>query len=371
MKKLTLFFLFNLVLVISAQAQNQCAEYLKSSDGVAPTVLQEPVFKTEDIVNVHVSKKHPDPIKLNPGDTVWGYYECAQCSTEVSTMPSERRCVNCGKPHTEEPLDEIAPAVFRKTERIGNSTYDNLYLVNPGRLSSDRAMDRLAKEGVADECPFCGVTDFDLSVGCKGCGAETDNANDIRKYALNKRKAMLKGSTRVSQADAEMASGRGLPKLNDNVMAKASPNGPTVTEIETQIELINAENEGRRPRVKNQRSNVQESPLTLKQKLANKLLSRRGALVLAASTFMAATPVGYMWGTTSYTHMAEVINVTPTTVTVEYYKSSGQVEDFILNKNPGDQTKWHIGEQIELYFVNWKFGKPSGGERGNGDVLKP
>lgn len=154
-------------------------------------------------------------------------------------------------------------------------------------------------------------------------------------------------------------------------MVKASPNGPTITEIETQIELINAENEGRRPRVKNQKSQAQENPQTLKQKLVNKLFSRRGALVLAASTFMAATPVGYMWGTTSYTRMAEVVSVSATTVKVEYYKSSGQLEDFILNKNSADQTQWHIGEQIELYFVNWKLGAPSGGERGNGDVLKP
>lgn len=353
-----------LFLTTFSYAQNKCESYLSQSvdltKGRAGSVASSVNFSDADVVSVKIQKQ-PEPIRLSPGDTVWGYYECSNCSTEVSAKPGERKCVNCGKPHSDEPLDEIAPAVFRKNGA--------LYLVNPGRLSSDRAMDNLAKTGVADECPFCGTTDFDLSVGCKSCGAQTDNVNDIRKYALNKRKAMLKGTTRISSEDTTMAEGRNLPPLNEGVMAKADLKGPTVTEIETQLELINAENEGRRPRVRNQNT-TPESAVVQKRRFLSRLATKGGALALAASTLMVGTPIGYIWGTTDYTRMAEVVSVSSSNVVVEYYKPNGQLEDISLKRNQNEST-WHIGEQIELYFVNWKLGAPSGGERGNGDVLRP
>lgn len=353
---------------------NQCVDYLNLLPASAGGSLMIDSFAAEDLIPVQV-QKHPEPILLKPGETVWGYYECENCSTEVSTMPGERQCVNCGKPHSAEPLDEIAPAVFRKTERIGSSTFNQIFLVNPGRLSADRAMDRLAKTGVADECPFCGVTDFDLSVGCRGCGAETSNANDIRKYALRQQQAALRNSTRISQFDSEMVQGRGLPPLNTNVMQGPNPNGPNLTEIAEQLEAIDAENEGRRARPirsARQRSDDQGTSGPRNQSFWSKInFTRRGAMILAASTMLAATPMGYMWGTTTYTHMAEVTSINDRYVTVEYFKSQGQTEDVRLVRQPNDPVTWHLGEQVELYFVNWKLGNPTGAERGNGDVSVP
>lgn len=381
--KLILIFSLNLLFSNSLYAANECSEYL-SDEKVPPVVLQEPassIFSPEDLIQIAVVQEPKPMVKLEPvltkdGDTYWGYYECAQCSNEVSAKPGERQCIGCGKPHTTEPLDEIAPAMFRKTRVVGNSTYNELYLVNPGRLSNDRAMQRLAEEGVADECPFCSVSDFDLEVGCKGCGAETDNLNDIRKYALRKQRAALKASTRISTADTEMAQAQGIAVSKD-VTVPADIAGLSLPQIEAELKAIDKENNRRNlgvPISQDVKSSnaTRARAASTRQRLIDKIhLTKRGAMILAASTLIATTPVGYIWGTTSYTHMAEVVEINPKTVTVEYFDGKGQIEDVVLNRPADEQAQWHIGEQVELYFVNWKFGNPTGGERGNGDVLNP
>lgn len=376
--RLLISILFQMILGFSAQANISCLQFLSEADpgfSIVPTSYGS--FQAEDILSVNV-QKNPEPVLLKNGDITWGYYECAQCSTEVSTKPEERQCVTCNKPHTSEPLDEIAPAVFSKTRRVGNSTYQELYLVNPGRLSSDRAMNKLAETGVADECPFCGVTDFDLSVGCRGCGAETKNPNDIREYALRKQRSALKGTTRFSSADATMAAGQGLPPLSSGVLAAQATSGMTINQIDDALANIGNERPGRASREQRSQSRSESRSdsrrnidVPANQGLVKKFASRRAALVLAASTFIAATPMGFMWGNTSYTHIAEVTAISATSVTVEYFKGNGKVEDVVLKKTADDDTVWHMGEQIELYFVKWRMGNPSGGERGNGDVLSP
>lgn len=66
--------------------------------------------------------------------------------------------------------------------------------------------------------------------------------------------------------------------------------------------------------------------------------------------------------------MGRVVSVDNNQVTVEY-SVDGYTHKVDFGRPPGETLSWRIGEPITISFINWKMGNPSGGIRGNGDVL--
>jgi hypothetical protein len=255
-----------------------------------------------------VNVMQSQPIKLKDGDTYWGLYDCKSCGHTNTMQPSTQgriQCVGCGTPHTGEKYRE--PAVFEKDRA--------LWLVDPGQLSRSQQEQNLAKGSDLMGCPFCGNVDFKLGVSCAGCGASAKDASQVRSSI-----AALRSST--SPRVATNTSGLRI----SNLTLPAQPNRMT--------------------------------PFT-----------KRVLGMAAGITIAAATTFGTVWGLSTHSEVARVVQIEASQVVIEYSVDnySHRVE---LARPAGETLQWRIGEPVTVSFINWKMGDPSGAIRGNGDALQ-
>lgn len=296
------------------------------------------LFSLDVFGEANLSRKGIQPVRLNDQDVFWSSYSCEQCTRPVSSNPTKRKCDGCGKPHTNENLQEIAPATFiRSWEDASGTVRHAMFLVDAGALTRDQGIKALAGKSDAMECPFCGVSDYRLDVQCKGCGVELQNLREMQEQA----RAILRRRKGPTPSEA-------FAPIGPAGAASLRPERGALAKVRRESGLPG-----------------DVGPMVRAPRLSRRLLG-----TVAAATLSVATAAGVVWGQTSYTKTAEVVRVTGTKVFAEYDLGNGLREDIVFVRQAGE-IPWRVGEQVELYFVNWKLGEASGAERGNGDLLTP
>jgi hypothetical protein len=286
------------------------------------------VFKANStLVQVNLGKpanpQQAQPIKLKQGETIWGLYDCLSCGNTNSMKPREDgriQCVGCGSPHTTE--EYRRPALFEK----GGA----LWLVDPGQISRTQQEKHLAQNGELIGCPFCGNTDFKLSGSCATCGAAAKDPAELRA-SLTK-----------------LRSGTAMPK-ND---------------FGSNLKEFGVKQPETMPNTTSRRGSINSSsPENRMTPLRKRVLGMAAGITLAA-----ATTFGTVWGMSTHSEVGRVVQIEQSQVVIEYTVDnfSYSVE---LARPTGETLEWRMGEPVTISFINWKMGDPSGGIRGNGDVL--
>jgi ribosomal protein L37AE/L43A len=283
--------------------------------------------KTPPVVQVNLGKpanpQQAQPIKLKQGETIWGLYDCLSCGNTNSMKPKDDgriQCVGCGSPHTTEAYRR--PALFEKD--------GSLWLVDPGQISRTQQEKNLAQNGELIGCPFCGNTDFKLSGSCATCGASAKDPAELRSSLTRLR------------------SGTAMPKSDFGSNLKDFGSKPTDTTSSTSTK----------------RGSVNSSsPENRMTPLRKRVLGMAAGITLAA-----ATTFGTVWGLSTHSEVGRVVQIESSQVVIEYTVDNlpYSVE---LARPAGETLEWRLGEPITISFINWKMGDPSGGIRGNGDVL--
>jgi hypothetical protein len=279
------------------------------------------IFAEQTVVYGAEGKRLPpmEPIRLADGETVWGFYDCSSCETTNSARPNvhgRQQCRSCGVPRTTEAY--YPPAVMRKDGA--------LYLVDPGNLVRSQAELELTQSGSTTGCPFCGASNFRIEVQCPGCGAQVTNASDLARSARNSVSSLALNQSRAS-------SPRSAPRVTEpSQLAGASTAAPS-------------------------------GDNTQARSLRNRLVG-----AFAGATMLVATGVGTVWGLQTSVERGLVTAVHANHVVVEYTDQGHRVE---LERNSNESVQWRLGEEVDLYFVNWRMGQPSGAERLNGEVYRP
>lgn len=312
--------IFVLFISATSQATSLACKQIFEKFGTEAVVLKEPKRVSQaPLVPVKLgkpaNKEQIQPIRLAQGETFWGLYDCKSCGRTNTMKPNPEgriQCVGCGVPRTDESYRR--PALFEKD--------GYLWLVDPGQLSRTQQEKELADNGELIGCPFCGNGDFKLSGSCSSCGAKAENPSDLR--------SML-GSLKSGTSSLGLGS------------STTSNRRTTVS-----------------PRITSLQDGAAPNFLTPMRK---KVLGMAAGITLAA-----ATTLGTVWGTTTYSEVGRVIDVDTTQVVIEYTVDS-QRYTVELARPSGETLQWRMGEPVTLSFVNWKMGDPSGGIRGNGDVL--